>query len=251
MPTSSKGATPLFEEIQARPTVGRYPLIDFKHVTELIGAKFRGFNNDGLPIRSEHEIMGHLDNDPDINALWEWHEKLRTTPEFKAYVKKVRLNGALEIPRYIGNSYGVSVFAGITSLLKHGYNPEVDLGIQGVVGAYGSGAGALVLGAEIVATAEAIRKKTHVVMHVDGRYLLTAGQYLQLRPALLLGEGQRMETEEDLTIKDMELLRADRLAAGHHVIRRRRDADGDYTVSDGTSLRPLTWIFDDSASAET
>lgn len=240
----------LFEEIQTRPSIGRYPLKDFSHVTQLIGAKFRGFNNDGLPIRSEHEIMGHLNSDTDINALWGWHEKLRTTPEFRAYVKKVRLNAALEIPRHIGNSYGVSVFAGITSLLTHGYDPEVDMGIQGVVGAYGSGAGASVLGAEIVATAEAIRKKIHIVMHVDNRYLLTAGQYLQLRPALLLGEGQRMETEEDLTIRDMELLRADRLAAGHHVIRRKRDAHGDYTISDGTSLSPLTWRFHDSASAE-
>ena len=115
---------------------------------------------------------------------------------------------------------------------------------------YGSGAGASVFGAEFVATEEAVRKNTHVIMHTGKRYILSADQYLQLRPALLLGEGQRMETDGDLTVRDMELLRSDRLAAGHHVIRRKGDAHGDYTVSDGAGLSPLTWRFRDSPSAD-
>ncbi len=91
----------------------------------------------------------------------------------------------------------------------------------------------------ILADSRAVEGKLVVTINNDPKYELTAAAYEQLHEDLIRGDSVRTTTGEDLIKKDLELLRSDTLPKGFHVVRRNKDATGEYVFSDGKEITPL------------
>ena len=225
----------LFDEIQARPDVGREPIGDNGRITNLMDRKFREFNSEGG--KQEESIIRFIEDDAEISAYWEWMKRLRNQPEFSSFLEGLHINSALILPSEIGNSYSSSAFVAFSSLVKNAANLHTGKGIKGILAFYGSGAIAKVLPLELHVSESNVKSQITIPMGMP-KYL-SAEQYLELHKSLITGDAARTITKEDLVRKDMEFLHVPALSEGFHVRRRNPDGTGEYVYSDGSVTEPV------------
>ncbi|MGC8568121.1 MAG: hydroxymethylglutaryl-CoA synthase [Candidatus Micrarchaeia archaeon] len=224
----------LLEEIEKREGVGKEPLGNHHKLTELIDKKLEEFNK-STPILPESKIIDYIENDPEINAYWDWLKKLRSQKEFDDFINALNIKNALILPSNIGNSYSSSAFAAFTSMLLNSEESKL-LGKAGVLAFYGSGAIASIIPVTI-ASSQGI--KSHIYIDDKSPIYIDSKQYIQLHEDLVRGEVSRTVTHSNLLEKDLKFLGMENLAKGFHIVRRNNDGTGEYAYSDGNSISEL------------
>jgi 3-hydroxy-3-methylglutaryl CoA synthase len=203
--------------------IGSEPLGKWASFTNMVDGKLMEFNRDGK--LNDADIISHIEKDEEIGAWWDWAITLREVKEYKAFKDKLHITEALELGSIMGNSYTTSVFASLASVLS---SPALDdiTGKYGIIVGYGSGAQAIARPVRVVANARAVKERLIIDLKATP---IGHEQYLELHPRLILGEAERMTTNEDLVAKNKRFLRGGRLKPGFNVIKRRGDTTGEYT----------------------
>ena len=208
--------------------------------TDLITEKLSLFDGD-----VENGVIPYLENDKDIKEELKWIKKMMKQPEFNAFVKRLHIDDALELPSSIGNSYTTSLPVALASLLRkagdqHQFGDAV-VSRPAVLVFYGSGLIAKAFMVEIKATQ---KSREHIIIStesdIEGIELLPK-MYADLHAKLILGDARRTITEEDLTKLNMEFL-GGKLPKGFNLVRRYPDGtwEAGFVNGDGVAepIRP-------------
>ncbi len=229
----------LYEEMQKRADVGQDPLSG-RRFTDLITEKLSQFGGD-----TERNVIPYLEDDRDIKEELKWIKKMMKQPEFGAFVKKLHIDDALELPSSIGNSYTTSLPVALASLLRkvsdQHHLGEGMMSKPAVLVFYGSGLIAKAFMVEIKATQ---KSREHIVISTEsdteGIELLPE-MYSQLHSRLILGDAARTITTANLTELNMNFL-GGRLPRGFNLVRRYPDGtwEAGFVNGDGVSepIRP-------------
>ena len=207
--------------------IGQKDLGGYKHFAEMLDDKFTKINRNGENI-TDQKIMESITNDPQIGGHLAWLKKVRKQPEFEAYLEKLHVNEALKNNEERGNSYADATFDVIGGLLEHG---TIRQGMKGLTGFFGSGGVWSLYGSQIASEPKDFRKNKLFIDH-NSRVELTSTQYLWLYNELLLDEGKRTTTGEDLIEKDRKFLNVDKLTQGFHIRKRFADGTGEWVFVD-------------------
>ena len=223
-----KGFNPgLYESIQMRDGVGSDPLGGRK-LTGLITEKLAGFSG-----AREKDLVGYLEGDKEIKEELAWVKRLMKQPEFDAFIEKLHINEALELPSVVGNSYTTSLPVALASLLRRvtDTHPDSDKPRTAVLAFYGSGLVAKAFLVEIKATQ---KSREHLVISMERNQdiALSAEQYAPLHSKLVEGDAMRTMTDGSLVEMNMSFL-GGRLPRGFNLVRRHSDGTWEGVYVDG------------------
>ncbi|MGC8647651.1 MAG: hypothetical protein ACP5SA_02410 [Candidatus Micrarchaeia archaeon] len=232
-----------FEEIQKRPGVGKEPLNGFSSLTELLDSKFKQFNINGD--KKEQDIIEYIENDPDIKKYWEWLGGIRKQPEFKKFIKDMKIDEALVLPSQTGNVYSSAALEAFTSMLVELSKNDEKLGLaeankaihlEGVIGGFGSGAQGVVESITINTSKEKLVKNISIninTVEIDARQYIDLHKWLTENP-----EAVRASESGDLFEKTKVFLRRE-MPDGFYVIRRNIDGTGEYCYVENGEVKKL------------
>jgi 3-hydroxy-3-methylglutaryl CoA synthase len=226
----------LFIEMQKRPELGDETIKAGERITDLMDKKFASFNSGGA-VLEEHDIIQYIENDPEIDAYWNWLKRLRNQKEFDQFVDSLHIKNALEIPSEVGNSYSSSAFVAFASLIKNSEELRGERGRFGILSFYGSGAIARSVSVEIHASEEIVNKR--LVLNMPAAIYIDSDQYSELHKELVRGDAHRMLNGNDLIEKDKKFLKSERLGKGFHIRKRNANSTGEYVYSDGEKMTQI------------
>jgi 3-hydroxy-3-methylglutaryl CoA synthase len=219
----------LLDDIQKRDGVGADPL-EGRKLTDVITEKLASFSGS-----REKDLVGYLENDKEIKAELAWVKRLMKQQEFDAFIDRLHINEALELPSVVGNSYTTSLPVALASLLRHvtDSHHNVEEPKHAVLAFYGSGLVAKAFLVEIKATQ---RSREHLIISMERNQdiPISADQYVQLHTRLVRGDAMRTMTDGSLVEMNMNFLDG-RLPRGFNLVRRHSDGtwEGVYVDGDG------------------
>ncbi|MCL4373262.1 MAG: hypothetical protein M1360_01130 [Candidatus Marsarchaeota archaeon] len=234
----------VFEEMQKRPDVGPEPLSGFSSLTDLLDHKFKQFNVNGD--KEEQDIIKYIEEDPDIKRYWAWLSGIRKQPEFKEFIRKLKIDKALVLPSQTGNVYSSASLQSFTSLLDQLSKCEdAELGLsdsnkvihlEGILGGFGSGAQGVVEPITISTTKEKLINNISISMDT---VTINAEQYIELH-RWLTGNTEAIRASEsgNLFEKTKAFLRSE-MPDGFYTIKRNIDGTGEYAYVQNGSMSKI------------
>jgi 3-hydroxy-3-methylglutaryl CoA synthase len=223
----------LYDQMQKRQDVGKDPLAG-KRLTDLITEKLSSFGGD-----AENGVISYLESDKDIKEELKWIKKVMKQPEFGAFLNKLHIDDALDLPSKIGNSYTTSLPVALASLLRkvsdqHHFGEHM-ISRPAVLVFYGSGLVAKAFVVEIKATQ---KSREHIIISTEsesGGIELLPAAYTYLHSQLILGDAFRTITTNDLTEQNRDLL-GGKLPKGFNLVRRHSDGTWESVFVNGAGV---------------